>query len=47
MPNVEIGRLSIKVTPDTTGFRKEVQREVDAIEKSLDDIQVDLEVDGK
>lgn len=46
MPNVEIGRLTLKVTPDTSGFRREVQREADAIEKSLDDIQVDLEIDG-
>lgn len=46
MPNVEIGRLTLKVTPDTSGFRREVQREADAIEKSLDEIQVDLEIDG-
>lgn len=47
MPNVEIGRLTLKVTPDTSGFRRQVQREADAIEKSLDDIQVDLDIDGK
>lgn len=31
----EVGRISIKVTPDTDGFRNELRRQLKAIEKSI------------
>ena len=35
-----VGRVAVKVSPDTSGFRKELQRELNAIEKSMRKIQI-------
>lgn len=37
-----IGRIAVKVVPDTDDFRRDAKRELDAIERSLDDIQIDF-----
>ena len=47
MASVVIGHLSLKVTPDTTGFREKAKSQADAIEKSMDPITVPIEVDGR
>lgn len=42
----EVGRVSIRVTPDTAGFRRDLQREIEAVENSLKvTIPVDFDVD--
>lgn len=42
----EVGRISIRVVPDTDGFRKKLQAELKAIEDSLRaTIEVDLDLD--
>ena len=51
MPNsagVEVGRISVKVSPDTRQFRRELKKQLEGIEKSLGDgeaINTDLDVD--
>ena len=47
MPNsagVEVARISVKVSPDTKQFRRELKRDLDAIEKALRG-QVDMKPD--
>ena len=46
MADVVIGRLSLKVYPDTSGFRKRAQAEADAIEKKLKPIKMKVELDS-
>lgn len=42
----EVGRISIKVTPDTDGFRRTLKRQLEAIEKTLRvTIPVDTDLD--
>lgn len=41
-----IGRVAIKVLPDTKGFRRSVQNDLDKIERQLDKIEVKLDLDG-
>ena len=49
MPNsagVEVARISVKVSPDTSKFRSELKRQLEAIEKGLGaKLQVDVDVD--
>ena len=44
---VEVARISVKVSPDTSKFRRELKRQLDDIEKALgkDPVQTDLDVD--
>ena len=46
MADVVIGRLSLKVYPDTSEFRKRAQAEADAIEKKLKPIKIPVELDS-
>ena len=46
MADVVIGRLSLKVYPDTSSFRKRAQAEADAIEKQLKPIKLEVELDS-
>ena len=46
MADVVIGRLSLKVYPDTSEFRKRAQAEADAIEKKLKPIKLKVELDS-
>ena len=46
MADVVIGRLSLKVYPDTSEFRKRAQAEADAIEKKLKPIKMKVELDS-
>lgn len=43
----EVGRVSVRVVPDTSGFRRELERELKAIQKSVRlRIPVDLDTQG-
>lgn len=46
MADAEVGRLFIRVMPDLDGFRAETKRKADAVEKTLDPIRVEMEIDG-
>lgn len=41
----EIGKVAVKVVPDTDDFRRDAKRELDAIEASLDKLKVEFEAD--
>lgn len=42
-PNATIiGRVAVKVAPDTSDFRRDAKRELDAIERGLGDIEIDF-----
>lgn len=47
MADVVIGRLSLKVYPDTSDFRRDVKKAADRIEKTLDPIKLQVELDDK
>lgn len=40
-----IGRVAVKVIPDTDNFRSDAQRQLDAIEKELKPLQIQFDVD--
>ena len=42
----EVGRISIRVVPDTTGFRKKLEAELKAISEGLD-VEVDVDANTK
>lgn len=42
---VIIGKVSVKVYPDTSEFRREAERELSAVEKTLRDVKVGVELD--
>lgn len=43
---IEVARISVKVSPDTKGFRGELKRDLEAIEKSANGIKADVEIKG-
>lgn len=43
----EVGRISIRVVPDTDGFRRELKRQLEAITKNLEaKVNIDPDLDG-
>lgn len=42
---VIIGRVSVKVIPDTSDFKESLRRDLERIERSLDPIEIEIEVD--
>lgn len=43
----EVGRISIKVNPDTDGFRRDLQRDLDVIERTMrGTVHINAELDG-
>ncbi|MFI5840544.1 hypothetical protein ACIA8K_12630 [Catenuloplanes sp. NPDC051500] len=45
MADAVIGSIAVKITPDTTDFKKEAKVQLERIEKSLDPIKVKVELD--
>lgn len=43
---VIIGRVAVKVIPDTENFKQDLERDLDRIERSLDPIEIDIKVDS-
>ncbi|TCC19964.1 hypothetical protein [Kribbella sindirgiensis] len=41
-----VGRIAVKVIPDTSGFRRKLKTDLNAIEKSLDGLKVNLDLDS-
>lgn len=43
----EVGRISVRVVPDTDGFRRELKRQLEAITKGLEaKVNIDPDLDG-
>lgn len=41
-----IGSVAVKVVPDTSNFRRDAQRDLDKVERTLDDVLVEIEVNA-